>query len=111
MMRMAMGGGGGDSMRLLELDIGSKLPPAGPPAAEHPIPPGMSNGPEQNIIHPLRPKDPKVDWVQEWAVEARYVLRPGAFLGMDEMAGGARRAGSPAASRIRRVRPGNRPKS
>ena len=58
MMRMAMGGGGGDSMQLLELDIGSKLPPTGPPAAEHPIPPGMSNGPEQNMIHPLRPKDP-----------------------------------------------------
>ena len=44
MMRMAMGGGGG-AMKLLDLDIGSKVPPSGPPAAEHAIPPGMSMGP------------------------------------------------------------------
>lgn len=57
-----------------------------------------SHGPEQNIIYPPRPKDPKVDWVQEWAVKARFVSRSGAILGMDEMAmggGGAPASGKP----------------
>ncbi|TPE59058.1 hypothetical protein FJQ54_14765 [Sandaracinobacter neustonicus] len=51
----------------------------------------VSHGPEQNIIYPPRPKDPKVDWVQEWAVKARFVSRSGGILGMEDMAaaGGA----------------------
>ena len=55
----------------------------------------VSHGPEQNFIHPPRPKDPKVDWVQEWSVKARYVSRAGAMLGMDEMPGGATASGKP----------------
>jgi len=45
MMRMAMGGGGGGPMKMLSLDLGSKLPPAGPPQAAHAIPPAMAMGP------------------------------------------------------------------
>jgi hypothetical protein len=50
-----------------------------------------SHGPEQNIIHPPRPKDPKVDWVQEWSVKARFASRTGGILGMEDMSamGGA----------------------
>lgn len=44
MMRMAMGGGGGAPMKSLVLDLGSKLPPSGPPMASHAIPPGMNMG-------------------------------------------------------------------
>jgi hypothetical protein len=29
-------------------------------------------GPEQNFIHPERPADPKIPWVQEWSVKLRY---------------------------------------
>jgi hypothetical protein len=47
-----------------------------------------SHGPEVNIIHPPRPSNPKQDWVQEWAVKARYVSRSGAIVGMETMAGG-----------------------
>lgn len=46
-----------------------------------------SHGPEQNIVYPPRPKDPKVDWVQEWSVKARFASRTGGLLGMDEMPG------------------------
>lgn len=46
-----------------------------------------THGPEQNIVHPPRPKDPKVDWVQEWSVKARFVSRSGAILGMEDMEG------------------------
>ena len=46
-----------------------------------------SHGPEQNIVHPPRPKDPKVNWVQEWSVKARFASRTGGILGMDEMPG------------------------
>lgn len=45
MMRMAMGGGAGGPTKTLALDLGSKLPPSGPPAAAHAIPPGMAMGP------------------------------------------------------------------
>lgn len=48
-----------------------------------------THGPEQNIIHPARPKDPKQPWVQEWSVKARFVSRSGAIIGMEDMAGGA----------------------
>ncbi len=45
MMAMAMGGGGSKPRKSLSLDLGSKLPPSGPPAAETAIPPGMAMGP------------------------------------------------------------------
>jgi hypothetical protein len=48
-----------------------------------------SHGPEENLIHPPRPKDPKQDWVQEWAVKTRFASRSGAILGMEGVAGGA----------------------
>ncbi|WP_199553731.1 hypothetical protein [Sandaracinobacteroides hominis] len=56
-----------------------------------------SHGPEQNIVYPPRPKDPKVDWVQEWSVKARFVSRTGAIIGMEDMggAGGATASGKP----------------
>ena len=44
MMRMAMGGGGSGPVKLLNLDLGSKVPPAGPPTAQHLIPPAMAMG-------------------------------------------------------------------
>lgn len=46
-----------------------------------------SHGPEQNIVYPPRPTNPKQDWVQEWSVKARFVSRSGAILGMDGMPG------------------------
>jgi hypothetical protein len=55
----------------------------------------VSHGPEQNFVHPPRPRDPKADWVQDWSVKARYVSRAGAILGMDGMAGGATASGKP----------------
>lgn len=48
----------------------------------------VSHGPEVNMIHPPRPTDPKVPWVQEWAVKARYASRTGGVIGMDLDAGG-----------------------
>jgi hypothetical protein len=47
-----------------------------------------SHGPEVNFVHPPRPKDPKVDWVQEWSVKARFVSRAGTAIGMADMAAG-----------------------
>jgi hypothetical protein len=55
----------------------------------------VSHGPEQNFVHPPRPKDPKTPWVQEWTVKARYVSRAGAILGMDGMPGGTTASGKP----------------
>jgi hypothetical protein len=52
MMRMAMGGGGGGPVKLLSLDLGSKLPPAGPPQAAHAIPPAMAMGPSLALKTP-----------------------------------------------------------
>jgi hypothetical protein len=57
-----------------------------------------SHGPEVNLVHPPRPKDPKVDWVQEWSVKARYVSRAGTMVGMEAMpgaGGGATASGKP----------------
>lgn len=56
-----------------------------------------SHGPEQNIVHPPRPKDPRQDWVQEWSVKARFASRTGGILGMDELPGmaGATASGKP----------------
>jgi len=42
MMRMALGGG--SAIRTLGLVLGSRLPPQGPPVAQHLIPPGMMMG-------------------------------------------------------------------
>ena len=42
----------------------------------------VAHGPEQNFIHPPRPADPAVPWVQEWAVKARYAARTGSIAGM-----------------------------
>lgn len=64
MMRMAMGGGGG-LMKQLDLDIGSKLPPSGPPLAEHAIPPAMSMGASLPLRTPARPKPGKVTETDE----------------------------------------------
>jgi hypothetical protein len=55
MMRMAMGGRSSGPAKTLSLDLGSKLPPSGPPAAAHAIPPGMAMGPS------LALKTPKPD--------------------------------------------------
>jgi hypothetical protein len=56
-----------------------------------------SHGPEANFIHPPRPSDPKQDWVQEWAVKARFVSRAGTVLGMDQepMGASATKSGKP----------------
>jgi hypothetical protein len=52
MMRMAMGGGAGGPSKTLALDLGSKLPPSGPPAAAHALPPGMAMGPSLALKTP-----------------------------------------------------------
>ena len=44
MMRMAMGGGSNGPSKSLNLDLGSKLPPQGPPTAVHAISPAMAMG-------------------------------------------------------------------
>ena len=44
MLRMAMGGGMDKVQKNLSLDLGSKLPPSGPPASSHAIPPEMKMG-------------------------------------------------------------------
>lgn len=52
-MRMAMGGGTSSApAKSLSLDLGSKLPPSGPPAASHAIPPGMAMGPSLALKTP-----------------------------------------------------------
>lgn len=61
MMRMAMGGGGGGPMKLLDLDLGSKLPPSGPPAASHAIPPAMDMGDALALRTPRPVKGTPVD--------------------------------------------------
>lgn len=43
----------------------------------------VAHGPEQNFVYPPRPSDPKIPWVQDWTVKARFVSRSGAILGMD----------------------------
>jgi hypothetical protein len=58
----------------------------------------VSHGPEVNIVHPPRPEDPKIPWVQEWAVKARFVSRTGGIAGMDmpmAAAGGTTASGKP----------------
>jgi hypothetical protein len=42
----------------------------------------VAHGPEQNFIHPPRPTDSAVPWVQEWAVKARFAARTGSVAGM-----------------------------
>ncbi len=62
MMRMAMGGGGG-AVRLLRLDLGSRLPPKGAPTGTHAIPPGMAMGASLLLKAPpkLPPASPRDD--------------------------------------------------
>jgi hypothetical protein len=59
MMRMAMGGGSGGPSKTLSLDLGSKVPPSGPPLAAHAIPPGMSMGPTLALKTPKPEKSGK----------------------------------------------------
>lgn len=58
----------------------------------------VAHGPEVNFVHPPRPEDPKVPWVQEWAVKARFASRTGALAGMDMGLAGAAGAGAVAAT-------------
>lgn len=51
----------------------------------------VAHGPEQNVVHPPRPADPRTPWAQEYAVKARFVSRAGGILGMEEMATNTRR--------------------
>ena len=57
----------------------------------------VAHGPEQNFIHPPRPTDPNVPWVQEWSVKARYAARTGSIAGMGGSSMG-RSSGSSAAA-------------
>jgi len=43
----------------------------------------VAHGPEANFVYPPRPADPKVPWVQEWTVKARFVSRSGGVAGME----------------------------
>ncbi len=65
MMKMMMGGGSSGPMKLLNLDLGSKLPPSGPPAAQHGIPQTMNMGsslalktPKPPVSTPGKPSTP-----------------------------------------------------
>jgi len=55
MMKLAMGGSSAPA-KGLELDLGSKLPPSGPPEASHAIPPGMNMGAVLPLKTPKRDK-------------------------------------------------------
>jgi hypothetical protein len=57
----------------------------------------VAHGPEENFVYPPRPADPKVPWVQEWAVKARHVARTGSIAGMDmaAMGGGKTKSNKP----------------
>lgn len=61
MMRMAMGGGGAAPSKSLSLDLGSKLPPQGPPTASHAIPPAMAMGPALALKTPGRERGERVE--------------------------------------------------
>lgn len=63
----------------------------------------VAHGPEQNFIHPPRPTDPNIPWVQEWAVKARYAARTGSIAGMGDM--GDMGGSSADSSRTRRGKP------
>jgi hypothetical protein len=58
----------------------------------------VAHGPEQNFIHPPRPTDPNVPWVQEWAVKARYAARTGSIAGMGGSGMGGNSSGESSAS-------------
>jgi hypothetical protein len=57
----------------------------------------VAHGPEENFVYPPRPADPKVPWLQEWAVKARHVARTGSIAGMDmaAMGGGKTKSNKP----------------
>ncbi len=46
---------------------------------------GMGYGADQNLIYPARPADPKVTWVQEWAVRIRNKTSGNIMVGMPSM--------------------------
>lgn len=52
----------------------------------------IAYGDELNLVHPPRPKDPKLTWEQEWAVKLR--LKSTAMTLLAEGEGGGRRAAS-----------------
>ena len=52
----------------------------------------IAYGPELNLVHPPRPKDPKQVWEQEWAVKLR--LKSTAMTQLAEEEGGGRRGRS-----------------
>jgi hypothetical protein len=52
----------------------------------------IAYGNELNLVHPLRPADPKLTWEQEWAVKLR--LKSTAMTLLAEREGGGRRARS-----------------
>jgi hypothetical protein len=56
----------------------------------------VAHGPEANFVYPPRPEDPRVPWVQDWTVKARFVTRTGGIAGMDmgSTSGGAERNAS-----------------
>ena len=62
MMRMAMGGGGSGPIKMLRLDLGSKLLPAAAPAlADHLVPPGLNMGASLPLRAPRKAPSPTGD--------------------------------------------------
>ncbi len=53
----------------------------------------VAHGPEQNFVYPPRPTNPKVPWVQDWTVKARFASRTGGIAGMDMAAMGGGSSG------------------
>lgn len=120
MMRMAMGGGGGP-VRTLDLDLGSQLPPQGPPMAQHLIPPAMQMGNALPLRTPQpgrreRPLPPEEDFERP---KGRLLLfwgcgesaRPGQPVVFDfaKMAAGEIPTGLFAGERVRIARPPTSP--
>jgi hypothetical protein len=75
MMKMAMGGGMGGVQKQLTLDLGSSLPPAGPPQASHAIPPVMNMGKALALRSP-KPVAPSQPQSHEREPEHRDFERP-----------------------------------
>jgi hypothetical protein len=55
----------------------------------------VAHGPEANFVYPPRPADPKIPWVQDWTVKARFVSRTGGIAGMEMPEQSADRSGKP----------------
>lgn len=71
--RMMMGGKLDKVTKTLSLDLGSKVPPTGPPAAAHAIPPAMAMGPSLAL---KTPKPEKAEPYQPDAKEPEEFQRP-----------------------------------